>query len=143
MESFGIVPTTILDAHPISAIASVVRRTDTGAEAVIQGTLLEAQYRCGEFFLVFMTMDTLEEETLTIHLLNADLKRCHRKWMRGIYSPGIVDNFQVVGSGVSFTFPSPQYQWFLKLRPSVWHYLFGKRCSMRICLAERRGKPIE
>lgn len=55
---------------------------------MVQGAILEAAIACGPGYLVFLTDDIPQEDTLSIYLFGDDLKQLDAATLGGIYSTG-------------------------------------------------------
>lgn len=55
----------------------------------VPGAVLEAALRCNDRLLLFMTHDVPFEESLSLHLLDADGALLDSVWLGGLYATGV------------------------------------------------------
>ncbi len=77
----------------------------TATGVVIQGAILECAIKYGECFLLFLTNDIPDEDTLSIFLLDSQLRTLDRASLGGMYSTGSFTNVKLIPpSSVKFNF---------------------------------------
>lgn len=62
---------------------------------ILKGVTIEAQYRCGEAYLLLTTEDSPFEEGLHIYFLGADYEVLDEVELSHIYTPGGLENLRV------------------------------------------------
>ncbi len=82
----------------------------------IPGKILEAQYRVGENFLIFVTEGNPFEEALYLYYFNKTLEIIDSLELSAMYTGGMLKNLSVTNPDViKFSFFESQEEWTLKI----------------------------
>ncbi len=82
----------------------------------IPGKILEAQYRVGENFLIFVTEGNPFEEALYLYYFNKTLEIIDSLELSAMYTEGMLKNLSVTNPDViKFSFFESQEEWTLKI----------------------------
>jgi hypothetical protein len=137
-----ITPTTELHGHEAGGHGGVgpvmtLQQASTGRSVDLPGAVLEARFRAGDGFLVFLTEDTPFEEALHIHLLDSALRLQDSLELSAPYTPGVLTNLSVTGANeLSFAFFGATDLWRLSVLAQPTRLLWGHRPPVR------RARPL-
>jgi hypothetical protein len=94
----------------------LIEHLKSESQIEIPGKILEAQYRVGENFLVFVTEGNPFEEALYLYYFNKSLEVIDSLELSAMYTEGMLRNLSVINPDViKFSFFGSQEEWTLKI----------------------------
>ncbi len=94
----------------------LIEHLKSESQIEIPGKILEAQYRVGENFLIFVTEGNPFEEALYLYYFNKSLEIIDSLELSAMYTEGMLRNLSVINPDViKFSFFESQEEWTLKI----------------------------
>lgn len=109
-----------------------IRHEPSGKVIDTVGAVLEAQFKSGSRYVLFVSEGTPHEEALHVLLLDADAQILDALALSAAYTPGMLRNVSVVPpSGIRFSFFEPDETWRLEVAERPFLQLWANRYPVK------------
>jgi len=110
----------------------VLENISSKKKVEVLGLYLEAQYRAGDNFILFLTEGNSFEEALYIYYLDNNLQTLDAIELSAPFAEGVLANLSVINSDeIEFSFFDKTERWLLKILPSSRYILLGNKYPIK------------
>ena len=122
----------IRGGKPTEPSKVVLQHSQTSNIIEVVGSVLEAEFMFGDFYLIFITEGIPFEEALYIYLINPNLIIKDTIEISAAYTPGIFRNFMTISPNkIKFSFFDSEDYWVIEILDKPRFFLWGSEYPVK------------